>query len=161
MILLQHLHPAAVHFPIALLLVGSVLALVQMYRPQSFDLDGDSVAALRVGVGRWSGCHFHGAAGSKQPAACAPYRGVLNWHIGAALAQLVVYGLLLYRGWLYGLAHRRKQRVAAGNDCPDLLADPGARGWVTATLVIGMLLVVATGWNGGVLVYEWGVNGSG
>ena len=91
----------------------------------------------------------------------APYRGVLNWHIGAALAQLVVYGLLLYRGWLYGLAHRRKQRVAAGNDYPDLLADPGARGWVTATLVIGMLLVVATGWNGGMLVYAWGVNVNG
>jgi uncharacterized membrane protein len=25
-------------------------------------------------------------------------------------------------------------------------------------LVAGVLLIAATGWNGGVLVYEWGVN---
>ena len=51
-ILLQHLHPAAVHFPIALFLLGSGLALVQIYRPRAFDLI--LTAWLLLGLG-WAG----------------------------------------------------------------------------------------------------------
>jgi uncharacterized membrane protein len=29
---------------------------------------------------------------------------------------------------------------------------------LTAVLFAGIALIVATGWNGGILVYEWGVN---
>jgi uncharacterized membrane protein len=40
----------------------------------------------------------------------------------------------------------------------DLLDDPAARPWITVLLLSGMMLIAATGWNGGILVYQWGVN---
>ena len=43
----------------------------------------------------------------------------------------------------------------------DLLDNPSSRIWLTVALVAGMILVAATGWNGGILVYEWGVNVAG
>ena len=137
------------------------LALVQIYRPLTFDLT--VTAWLLLGLG-WLGglaAVLTGLLAQTNLPPAAPYRAVLNWHIGAALAQLVVYGFLLYCGWLYGTPRHRKQRLAAGNQAPDLLADPSARRWVTGVLVVGMLLVFAAGWNGGALVYEWGVNVSG
>jgi uncharacterized membrane protein len=87
----------------------------------------------------------------------APYRDVLNWHIGSGVVQLILYGLLLYMGWIYRSARARKRRAAAGRTGDDLLDDPSARWWVTLLLVAGALSVLATGWNGGILVYEWGV----
>ena len=81
----------------------------------------------------------------------APYRDTLNWHIGTGIAVAVVYAVLLYVWWL---RRPREGRPSA----QQLLDDAGARLWVTILLVIGMLLVVASGWNGGRLVFEFGVN---
>ena len=88
----------------------------------------------------------------------APYRDILNWHIGVGLGQLVVYGLVIYQGWLFRAPRRQQQRAARGDASTDILDSTPARPWITALLLFGMFLVVATGWNGGVLVYEWGVN---
>ena len=40
----------------------------------------------------------------------------------------------------------------------DLLLLPSARLWLSALLITGALLVLLSGWNGGQLVYVWGVN---
>jgi uncharacterized membrane protein len=88
----------------------------------------------------------------------APYRGVLNWHIGTGLATFVVYGWLLYRRWLFSKPGAQRARQHTGANYADLLDDPHARFGCTLLLIVGMSLVVASGWNGGRLVYEWGVN---
>ena len=158
MLLLEHLHPATVHFPLALLLVGSLLALVQLYRRPRVDLRWTIWFLLIVG---WLGviaAVLTGLLAQSNLPPDAPYRDVLNWHIGAGLAQLVVYGILLYRGWIYRTVKARKARAAKGQLYEDLLDDPSARNWIAVLLVVGMVLLVVTGWNGGILVYTWGVN---
>ena len=80
-----------------------------------------------------------------------PTADTLNWHIGTGMAVAAVYAVLLYVWWL---RRPREGRPSA----QQLLDDAGARLWVTILLVIGMLLVVASGWNGGRLVFEFGVN---
>ena len=167
MSIFQHLHPATIHFPIALLLLGSVLALLYLWRLRM--AQDRWVAHMRwavwllLGLG-WAGgvaAVLTGLFAQSDLPPDAPYRAVLNWHIGGGLAQLVVYGAVLYQGWLYRSARRQQQRAARGDTSSDLLDSPHARLWLTVLLLIGMVLVVATGWNGGILVYEWGVNVTG
>ena len=155
---IQHLHPATIHFPIALLLLGSVLAIYYLWRPGMVQVRWTAWLLLALG---WIGgvaAVITGlfAQGNLPPD--APYRDVLNWHIAVGLGQLVVYGFVLYQGWLYRSARRQRQRSARGDVSVDLFDSASSRLWVTAALLLGMLLVAATGWNGGVLVYEWGVN---
>ena len=155
---IQHLHPATIHFPIALLLLGSVLALYYIWRPGMGQVRWTAWLLLALG---WIGgvaAVITGlfAQGNLPPD--APYRDVLNWHIAVGLGQLVVYGFVLYQGWLYRSARRQRQRSARGDVSVDLFDSASSRLWITAALLLGMLLVAATGWNGGVLVYEWGVN---
>ncbi|OUC07664.1 hypothetical protein RY27_13525, partial [Litorilinea aerophila] len=73
------------------------------------------------------------------------------------------YGDLLYRRWLWQMRRTRRMEKSPGvgsHGTPpqDWLDEPGARLWVTGLLLLGAALVVASGWNGGRLVYEWGVN---
>lgn len=80
----------------------------------------------------------------------APYTNLLNWHIGTALATLLIYGGVLYWRWL------RRSNAQDGVDA--LLADRNARIWVTILLTGGLLILLTSGWSGGRLVYTWGVN---
>jgi uncharacterized membrane protein len=142
------LHPAVVHFPIALLLVGSAAALLHIYGPRRRDLATCSWWLLLLGwIGTLAAILSGLLAQSGLPPR-APYRSVLNWHIGTGMAVALVYGALLYLWWL------RRARSGAR----PLLDDASARLWVTVLLLLGMLLVIASGWSGGSLVYEWGVN---
>jgi uncharacterized membrane protein len=88
----------------------------------------------------------------------APYRTVLNFHIGAGLAVLVLYAILLYRGWLYRGVKAQKRRQQRGVTASDLLDDGSARWWVATIVVLGAIMIVLTGWYGGQLVYTFGVN---
>ncbi|MBK8050309.1 MAG: DUF2231 domain-containing protein [Anaerolineales bacterium] len=154
---LDHFHPAVVHFPIALLLTGSVVALVQLYRSGPLDLRVTAWVLLAVGGLGAIGAVVTGLFAQSALPPDAPYRSTLNWHIGPGLLQLVIYGGLLYWGWLYrGYANAR--RAAAGRTEIDLLDDRRARPWVTLLLLLGMAAVALTGWNGGLLVYQWAVN---
>lgn len=158
MSILTHLHPATVHFPIALLLLGSLLALVHLFRRPAVDLR--LTVWLLLGLG-WLGgavAVLTGLLAQIDLPPDAPYRTVLNFHIGAGLAVLVLYGFLLYRGWLFRGARARKVREKRGDPTADLLDDTGARVWIAAVVVLGALLIVATGWYGGQLVYQFGVN---
>ncbi len=159
--LLPHLHPATVHFPIALLLLGSALTLLQLLRRAPGDLK--TTIWLLFGFG-WAGgavAVLTGLLAQIDLPPDAPYRAVLNFHIGAGLAVLLVYGFLLYRGWLYRGAKAQKARRQRGVTTGDLLDDAAARGWIAALVSIGALLIVATGWYGGQLVYTFGVNVAG
>lgn len=155
---LQHLHPATVHFPIAFLLLGSALILLHLGRRAPFDLKPTIWLLLVVG---WVGggvAVLTGLLAQANLPPDAPYRTVLNVHIGSGLAVLVIYGFLLYRGWLYRGAQAQKARQRAKIDTRDLLDDAGARWWVALTATSGAVLILAAGWYGGQLVYEFGVN---
>ena len=169
--LLTHLHPAIVHFPIALLLLGSVTALVQLYRPDLFVrwLDLRRTTWFLLGVG-WIAvvpAVLSGLLAQSPLPPDAEYRLTLNWHTATGLGLLVLYGLLLYQGWIFRGAKARKRRAAKNKDgntalsaqeVVDLLDNPSSRLWLTVALLAGILLIFSTGWNGGILVYEWGVN---
>lgn len=165
---LTHLHPSIIHFPIALLLLGSVTALAHLYGLGRFIpyVDPRRTAWLLLLLG-WVAtlpAILSGLLAQSGLPPDAPYRQTLNWHIGTAVALALLYGFVLYRAWLFGGDKARKARARAGADpnaSADLLDQPGARLWLTLALLAGMALVVATGFNGGQLVYEWAVNVNG
>lgn len=145
------LHPATVHFPIALLLVGSLAGLLYLWwrpRPELRVLTWWLLLLGWIGAGVAS---FTGllAQGGLPPQ--APFSAVLNGHISSGLAQIVVYAALFYRVWI----HRNRRRPS---DPADLLDVPSARPWLTVLMLLGMGLVLLGGWLGGELVYTWGVN---
>lgn len=155
---LAKLHAAATHFPIALLLVGSAAALLYLFRPSFRWRTEVRTYALWSLVLGWIGTAIAIVTGLLAQSGLppdAPYRALLNWHIGTGLALLVLYGGVLYAHWLRrpGRTLSRKSRQR-----PPLLDDEAARRWLSIALIVGIALVVASGWNGGRLVYEWGVN---
>jgi uncharacterized membrane protein len=158
MSLITHLHPSTVHFPIALLILASVAGLLYLYwRPLPMFRTLTWWPMLLGWVGGLVAVGTGLLAQSGLPPA-APYRAVLNWHIGTGLALLAAYGFLLYRRWLFASAKAQKARERAGNRAADLLDDPKGRLGFTLLALLGVALLLASGWNGGRLVYEWGVN---
>lgn len=169
--LLTHLHPAIVHFPIALLMLGSVTALVHLYRPSLFaryiDLRRTTWFLLGLGWIAVIPAVLSGLLAQSPLPPDAPYRMVLNWHTATGLGLLVLYGLLLYQAWIFQGAKARKRRAAqnkspkeddGAHEVVDLLDNPASRLWLTLALAVGILLIFSTGWNGGILVYEWGIS---
>ncbi|MCS6828638.1 MAG: DUF2231 domain-containing protein [Caldilinea sp.] len=155
---LTHLHPATVHFPIAFLLLASALTLLHLFRRPAFNLKPMIWMLLVLG---WIGGGVAVLTGLLAQAYLppqAPYRAVLNLHIWSGLATLVLYGFWLYRGWTYRSARARQQRMRSGISTEDLLDDNTARWWLALLAIAGALLIAATGWFGGRLVYEFGVN---
>jgi uncharacterized membrane protein len=153
-----HLHPASVHFPIALLSLASVAGLVYLSGRRHALLPPLIWGLMILG---WIGgvvAVLTGLLAQSGLPPQAPYRNVLNWHIGSGLALLVVYGLLLYWRWLFSSTRAQKARMRTGNTAADLLDDPTGRFGFTVLLVLGLGLVIASGWNGGRLVYDWAVN---
>ncbi len=165
--ILDHLHPSVVHFPIALLIVASAAGLLYIAgRPRAL-VRSPAQGTVRLLIWTamvlgWIACGAAVLTGLLAQAGLpvrAPYRGVLNWHTAGGLAALVVYGALLYLAWLQMGPRARKERARRGRpETLDLLDDPARRGLVAALLVLGAALVFLTGFNGGQLVYVWGVN---
>lgn len=151
---LAHLHPAIVHFPIALLIVSSAAGIVYLHWRQQPNLRVIVWSSMALG---WVACLAAVLSGLVAQSALPPrppYALVINLHIGGGIAILVVYGAMLYRAWTW---RQRASRRAA--DAPsDLLDVHAARVLNTLLLLAGAALVVFTGWNGGQLVYVWGVN---
>lgn len=158
--LVTHLHPSLVHFPIALLLLSSAAGVLYLFVWPRAELRLITWVAMALG---WVACALAVASGLVAQAALppnAPYRSVLNWHIGAGLGALAVYGALLYLAWLDRSARAQRERVRAGLPAArDYLDAPGSTRLLTgALLVLGVAFVFFAGWNGGELVYLWGVN---
>ena len=154
---MPHIHPAVVHFPIALCLFASAAALLYLFwRPHPV-LRSLTWWPMLAGWTATLVAILSGLFDQRNLPPDAPYQPVLNWHIGSGLALLAVYGWLLYRRWMFNAVKSKRARARKNVDYTDLLDDPSARWWLTLLLIVGMALVVASGWNGGRLVYEWGV----
>ncbi len=154
----SHLHPATVHFPIALLSLASIAGLLYLYWQARPTLVVLTWWPMFLG---WLGATLAiltGLLAQSGLPPTAPYRPVLNWHISTGLALFVVYGVLLYQRWVYNSVRAHKARTRRGTDSSELLEDARAKGWISLLLLAGLILIVASGWNGGKLVYEWGVN---
>jgi len=139
------IHPATVHFPIALLLTNGLLTIIYLRRP-SAALELSAYYCLSLG---WLGAVVATLSGVLAAAdqvfgPNAPHRASLPWvnaHAIIGIATLFVYGQALLR--------RRRN--------PALLDTPASRNPYLVLLALGALLVVGGGWFGGFLVYELGV----
>ncbi len=147
-----------VHFPIALLMVASGAGIAYLHGLPRQEFRVLTWWCMGIGWIASTAAILSGLLDQRFIAPDAPFRPVLNWHIGTGLALFVVYGWVLYRRWLFGTRKMRRHRERAGSQTADLLDAAPARGWLTVLLVVGALLVVASGWNGGRLVFDWAVN---
>jgi uncharacterized membrane protein len=167
---LPKLHPPSVHFPVALLLLASAAGLLYLYwrkRPELLTLTWWPMALGWLGLGLAIGTGLLAQSGLPPQ---APYRSLLNQHIGAGITLVVIYGALLYARWMRRAGRHLKRTRRRGEPAQDesaqgdgtvrdwLLDDTGARGWVGALLVLGGLVVLLSAWSGGELVWTWGVN---
>lgn len=155
-----NLHPATVHFPIAFLLLASGAGLLYIYWRPLEVLRTLTWWPMLLG---WLGTLLAILTGLLAQSGLppeAPYRATLNWHITSGLALWVLYGLLLYWQWLLQKRPPRRTKAAPpiAAPPPDLLQQPALRLRLTLLLLAGIVLVLASGWNGGKLVYTWGVN---
>ena len=132
-------HPFVVHFPIALLLLCVILTLACLRWDDPF-LERSAYGALVIG---WWGAFAAVASGVLDIARAWPLAsevvGWLNAHFVLGVLVLLVYGRAL-------VMRRRDGRILHGSD--------GRR--YVALLCIGALLVVLSGWTGGILVYRFG-----
>jgi uncharacterized membrane protein len=169
-VFLYLLHPATVHFPIAFLIAASLAGLAYIHwRPLEqlriitwWGMAGGWIALIAAIV---TGLI---AQGPLPPD--APYRSILNWHTTTGLILGVLYGDVLYRGWLYNTGKGRRKslpRVSAKRQNVtevetsgprEFLAEPRQKWLLTVELILGIGIVFISGWLGGELVYTWGVN---
>ncbi|MEW5959900.1 MAG: DUF2231 domain-containing protein [Chloroflexota bacterium] len=136
MTLLGHpLHPLTVHFPIAFYLLGAGLTLAYLWRRQP---DMERFAAWSFSLS-WVMTLLAGLSGlidQGQLAVADPRRSHVNSHITAAVALLILNGLLLYMRlrWPDVLARRRRPYLSL--------------------MLLGVIAVLAAAWLGGQLVYR-------
>lgn len=150
------IHAAIVHFPIALLVCGSIALLGYLHRWPRPELRIIGWGILLPGWLALLAAIFSGviAQGGLPPE--APYRGILSWHTGSGLLLAVVYGDLVYRGWL--LSMKKGWREMGGLPIEgDAVSDPKKKWLLSVKLLLGIALVVLSGWLGGQLVYTHGV----
>jgi uncharacterized membrane protein len=146
---LSPFHPRLVHFPIALSLVGAFFILAGWFlstRRRSEHPNAERWQAygrLSLVLG-WLGVLAAVVSGLIDQARApdtVEVRQIINQHIGAGLALLVVLGLAIY--WPI------KNKA--------LMSNPGRRWLYFALLVLAAALVLVESWLGGKLVYTYGV----
>ncbi len=139
---MAQIHPALVHFPIALLIAGIVLDLasglgwVHARGLRSFALWSTTLGVLAMFPAIGSGL----LAQAFQPAPTENVQALINLHERINYLILVLFGILLTWRW-----------DARGDDGAPL---PPA--YLAASL-IGLLLLIVGGYFGGRLVYEYGM----
>lgn len=152
---LVSLHPATVHMPIGLLILASAAGLLYLYAWPMAQLKVLTWWPMLIG---WMSCVLAVLTGLLAQSGLppdAPYWQLLNGHVTAGLAILLLYGIPLYLRWT------RQNKSADDSDNQDVLLDSQARQtrlWLSICLLVGAVLVLLTGWSGGQLVYTWGVN---
>ncbi len=130
------LHPRLVHFPVALLLVGSLLLLVSLRWPRNA-LRQSGWLNLLLGWVALFPAILTGLADQGALPDTPTVEQVLNRHITGGIALLAIYGYVLY------------ERLRA----PHVL-DTKARYRVGALLLVGLVVLLITGDLGGQLAYE-------
>lgn len=135
MLLMGHpLHPATVHFPIALYCLGVLLTGLYLWRNQP---ELERFAFLSFGLS-WLATLVASIAGlidQNQLAVDDPRLAVVNNHITGAVTLIIINGLLLYMRfrWPDALFSRRLPYLGL--------------------MALGLVTVLVTGWLGGELVY--------
>lgn len=150
------IHAAVIHFPIALLICGSLAILGTLSRWARVELRIIGWGLLLPGWLTLLAAIASGLVAQGVLPPEAPYRPLLNWHTGSGLALAVLYADLIYRGWLNWTRRRRAKR----DNCSwatDFLIGRGGKWRLIAQLLLGIGLVILSGWLGGQLVYEFGV----
>lgn len=153
------LHPIFVHFPIVFLIGSSATALAYLHwqsRPELRVLTWWMLPAgwLSLLVTIITGIVDQGGLPPD-----APYRTLLNLHTTSGLILALLYGDLLYRGWLHW-SRQQSGSTKPGREVVtgDFFDQPGRKWPLTIQLLLGIALVIGSGWLGGELVYTWGVN---
>ena len=139
------LHPRFVHFPVALLLTGSVIALAYLLGFRRPQLPVVAWSTIFLGWLALFAAILTGLIDQNQAPQDEAVVSVLNPHIAVGFGLVIVYGLLLYE-------RLRMPRVL---DLPD------KRWRLLLLLALGIVLVVVEGWLGGRLVYVLGVGVAG
>ena len=137
MLSLLPLHPRMVHFPIALLITGSVAALLYVVRWRRPALAILAWSTLLLGWVALFGAILTGLIDQNNAPQTEMVRAVLNPHIALGFGLLIVYGLALYERLRF----------------PGALDTAGVRWRVALLLLLGISLVVIEGALGGRLVY--------
>ena len=130
------LHPRLVHFPVALLLVGSLLLLVSLRWPRNALRQGGWLNLLLGWVALFPAI-LTGLADLGALPDTPTVEQVLNRHITGGIALLAIYGYVLY------------ERLRT----PHVL-DTKARYRVGTLLLVGLVVLLITGDLGGQLAYE-------
>lgn len=169
-VFLPLLHPATVHFPIAFLIAASLAALAYIHWRPLEPLRTITWWGMAAGWISLIAAIVTGLIAQGNLPPDAPYRSVLNWHTTTGLLLGVIYGDILYRGWLYNSGKGRRERsrplsakrqkapAATSNGPREFLAEPRQKWLLTVELILGVGIVFVSGWLGGELVYAWGVN---
>ncbi|MCL4834722.1 MAG: DUF2231 domain-containing protein [Caldilineaceae bacterium] len=190
------IHPIFLHFPIVLLISSSVTALAYLHWQPGPELRTLTWWMLPAGWFSLLLAIITGIVDQGGLPPDAPYRPLLNLHTTSGLVLALLYGDLLYRGWLHWSRQRSgttkpgkppltvpvqpphptppHSREGSGSAPPpqwgrfgggkqppltgDFLDQPGRKWPLTIQLVLGIGLVIWSGWLGGELVYVWGVN---
>jgi uncharacterized membrane protein len=179
------IHPLLLHFPIALLLTGTVTLLVSLFRPGLLSKSSLSRIAFDGFVSGTLGLGYAGLVltvitglfdmqASPKTLARDGWIVVAVLHIIAAVSLLVCYGFLLYRRFVslpppdYNLPASpppSELPAATGNLQTEVAAPAPVTtklDWLSIALaLLGLLLLVIAGWLGGTLVYEYRVGMSG
>lgn len=133
------LHPAVVHFPVALLVLNFVLTLAYLRHTDPF-LERAAYGALLIG---WWGLFAAVLTGTLVLAYSWPLRDELvpwlNLHAALGIALLLIYGQAALR--------RRRSRQ---------LLDGPERSFYLKLLTIGLITLLVDGWIGAHLVYGLG-----
>lgn len=167
---LPHLHPATVHFPIAFLIAASLAGLAYIHWRPMEQLRVITWWGMAAGWISLIAAIVTGLIAQGPLPPDAPYRSILNWHTTTGLILGVLYGDVLYRGWLYNTGKgRRKSSPSVStkkqkgtelevSERREFLAEPRQKWLLTVELILGIAVVFLSGWLGGELVYTWGVN---
>jgi uncharacterized membrane protein len=145
---LPNLHPAVVHFPIALLPAALLFDLVCLLRPTWTWLDRGAaalyaLAAAGAGAAYWAGNEAAETLGTLAPAA----RAILEEHEDLALWSLIALSALAVLRLALAWREHDRPRVGAG-----------PLRWILLLGGVGALALLATtADHGGSLVYRHGV----
>lgn len=135
------LHPRFAHFPVVLLLTGTVLALLYLLGWRKALFAATAWLMLLLGWVAVFAAILSGLIDRNRAPQDPAISTVMNPHIATGFALLIVYGLLLY------------ERLRA----PQALDQPRRRWLLLALLLAGSVLLIVEGALGGQLVFHLGV----